>query len=68
MTGSCIHGIVYCVKFDLRAESVRVYADLLFSFRHPPNVVIIDMPHMLSTHANLRRPDFFNPYAGKVKR
>ena len=35
---SCPHGIIYYLKFLLRAESCRNYVDGLFSLRHQPNI------------------------------
>ena len=66
MTATCPHGIVYMLKWLLKAESPRDIADLLFSMKHAPNVVISDVPHMLSAHANKRVPSFFNPNGGRV--
>ncbi|XP_076731234.1 uncharacterized protein LOC143413016 [Maylandia zebra] len=39
----CPHGIVYSVKFNLRAESPRDFADLLLSWKHMPNVCVYDL-------------------------
>ncbi|ROL50299.1 HMG domain-containing protein 3 [Anabarilius grahami] len=33
----CPHGVVYSIKFNLRAESPRDFADLLLSWKHIPN-------------------------------
>ena len=66
LTGTCIHGIVYSFKCLLKAESPRDYADILLSMKHPPNIVISDVPHMLAAHINKRSPNFFAPYAGRV--
>ena len=55
LTFSCLHGIVYYVKFLIRAESCRDYVDGLLSFKHIPNVVIVDMAHILARHANTTR-------------
>ena len=41
-------------------------ADMLLSMKHPPNIVISDMPHLLAAHMNKRKPDFFSPHAGRV--
>ncbi|KAF7641347.1 hypothetical protein LDENG_00283880, partial [Lucifuga dentata] len=38
----CLHGIVYSLKFNLRAESPRDFADLLLSWKHLPNVCVYD--------------------------
>ena len=66
LTCTCVHGIVYGFKCLLKAESPRDYGDILLSMKHPPNVVISDIPHMLAAHLNKRCTDFFNPYAGRV--
>ena len=76
---SCIHGVVYYVKFLLRAESCRDYVDGILSFKHVPNVIIVDLAHMLANHANgTRREDtirlgkgdeegnLFYPYDGRI--
>ncbi len=39
----CPHGVVYSIKFNLRAESPRDFADLLLSWKHIPNVSIYDL-------------------------
>ena len=57
LTFSCLHGIVYYVKFLLRAESCRDYVDGILAFKHVPNVVIIDMAHILARHANNSRKE-----------
>lgn len=35
---ACTHGIVYSLKFNLRAESPQDFTDLLMSWKHLPNV------------------------------
>uniref|UniRef100_A0A3B3BZI3 Uncharacterized LOC112141289 n=1 Tax=Oryzias melastigma TaxID=30732 RepID=A0A3B3BZI3_ORYME len=64
----CPHGIVYSVKFNLRAESPRDYADLLLSWKHLPNVCIYDFARGLVAHANLRFPETppFQPFEGRL--
>lgn len=64
----CPCGIVNSVKFNIRAESPRDYADMLLSFQHFPNIVIYDFARGLVTHTNLREPDRlpFSPYEGRV--
>ena len=52
---SCPHGIVYYLKFLLRAESCRDYVDGLLSLKHRPNIVIVDMAHIVANHANITR-------------
>ena len=67
LTGSCPHGVVSLLKFLLKPESQRDYGDMLLNLKHPPNVTISDIPHMLATHLNNREGrDFFNPYCGRV--
>eukprot|EP00111_Clytia_hemisphaerica_P006866 TCONS_00019848-protein len=76
---SCIHGVVYYVKFLLRAESCRDYVDGILSFKYVPNVIIVDLAHMLARHANgSRREDtlrlgkgdqegnLFYPFDGRI--
>jgi len=60
---------VYSLKFLLRAESPRDYADCLLSFKHFPNVNIYDFARGLATHTNLREPECipFRPYEGRLK-
>ena len=53
--GCCNHGIVYVLKFVLRAESPRDYVDLLLSMKFQPNVTIIDMANMVAAHGNKRQ-------------
>ncbi|KAI7789432.1 putative HMG domain-containing protein 3-like [Triplophysa rosa] len=64
----CPCGIVNSVKFNIRAESPRDYADMLLSFQHFPNIVIYDFARGLATHTNLREPERlpFSPYEGRV--
>ncbi len=64
----CPHGVVYSIKFNLRAESPRDFADLLLSWRHLPNVSVYDFARGLATHGNLRVPTTlpFQPYEGRL--
>ncbi|CAI5669792.1 unnamed protein product [Oreochromis niloticus] len=64
----CPHGIVYSVKFNLRAESPRDFADLLLSWKHMPNVCVYDFARGLVAHTNLRVPDKlpFHPHEGRL--
>ena len=66
LSATCPHGIVYMMKGLFKAESTRDTADLLLSMKHPPNIVISDVPHMLAAHTNKRQVDFFNPFGGRV--
>ena len=65
-TGTCMHGIVYCLKFVIRTESPRDYGDMLLSLNYPPNIVISDIPQMLARHMNIRVPFFFHPNEGRA--
>ncbi|KAK1900237.1 HMG domain containing protein 3 [Dissostichus eleginoides] len=64
----CPCGIVNAVKFNVRAESPRDYADMLLSFKHMPNVAIYDFARGLVTHTNLREPEKmpFRPNEGRL--
>ena len=52
LSGTCPHGVVYELKFVLRAESPRDYVDVLLSMKFQPNICIIDMAHMVVAHGN----------------
>ncbi|XP_077050711.1 uncharacterized protein LOC143700866 isoform X2 [Siphateles boraxobius] len=64
----CPHGIVYSIKFNLRAESPRDFADLLLSWKHFPNVCVYDFARGLATHTNFRVPHSlpFQPFEGRL--
>lgn len=64
----CPHGIVYSVKFNLRAESPRDFVDLLLSWKHLPNVCVYDFARGLVAHVNVRAPDntVFQPFEGRL--
>ena len=57
---------MYALKFVVRAESPRDYVDVLLSMKYQPNVVLIDMAHMVAVHGNHRKPGMFSPYEGRV--
>ena len=42
------HGIVYYLKFILRAKSPRDYVDGLLSLAYIPNTVVVDMAHTVA--------------------
>jgi len=65
----CPCGIVYSIKFNLRAESPRDFADLLLSWKHFPNITIYDYPRGLVAHTNNRQPLHppFHPFEGRVQ-
>ena len=54
---SCQHGIVYYLKFILRVESPRDYVDGLLSLAYIPNIVVVDMAHIVAKHATSSRKD-----------
>ncbi|KAG9269343.1 hypothetical protein AMEX_G16367 [Astyanax mexicanus] len=64
----CPCGIVNAVKFNMRAESPRDYADMLLSYKHFPNIVVYDFARGLVTHTNLREPEKipFSPFEGRL--
>lgn len=64
----CPCGIVYSLKFNLRAESPRDYMDMLMSWQHIPNIVIYDFARGLATHGNIRFPTAlpFSPHEGRL--
>ena len=66
LTATCPHGIVYAIKHILKAESPRDIGDILLSLKHPPNIAICDIPHMLAANTNKRCAGFFSPHQGRV--
>ena len=65
-SATCPHGIVYALKFVLRAESHRDYVDLLLSMQHQPTVSVIDMAHLVVAHGNKKKPKMFHPNNGMI--
>ena len=75
---SCPYGVVYYLKFLLRAESRRDYVDGLLSMEHLPNITVIDMAHIAANHALASRKEdvmkygydengiLFKPYNSRV--
>ena len=61
LSASCPHKVVYAVKFVIRAEGPHSAG-----MKYQPNVVLIDMAHMVAAHGNLRRPGMFGPFKGRV--
>nr|XP_055064926.1 uncharacterized protein LOC129447284 [Misgurnus anguillicaudatus] len=65
----CPCGVVYSLKFLIRAESPRDFADLLLSWKHLPNICIYDFARGLVAHTNVTRaPDIvpFQPFEGRL--
>ena len=58
--------VVYCLKFVLRGESPRDYADFLRSLKFPPSISICDIPDRLARHVNNTLPGFFSPHDGML--
>ena len=63
---TCPCGVVYSVKFNLRAESPRDYVDMLLSWKHFPNISVYDYARGLAVHANRRQLDTFEPFQGRL--
>ncbi|KAM9700009.1 HMG domain-containing protein 3-like [Menidia menidia] len=63
---TCPCAVVYAVKFNIRAESPRDYADILLSFKHFPNITLYDFARGLATHTNQRVPETFRPHGGRL--
>lgn len=63
---TCPCGVVYSVKFNLRAESPRDFVDLLLSWKHFPKVSVYDYARGLALHANRRQPGIFAPFQGRL--
>lgn len=65
---TCPCGVVYSVKFVLRAESPRDFTDMLLSWKHFPNITVYDYARGLARHANNRQPTNppFRPHDGRL--
>ncbi|CAG6021998.1 unnamed protein product, partial [Menidia menidia] len=63
---TCPCAVVYAVKFNIRAESPRDYADILLSFKHCPNITLYDFARGLATHTNQRVPETFRPHGSRL--
>ena len=59
---SCPQGAVYYLKFLLRAESCRGYVDGYLSMAYLPNVVVVDMTHIVAKHANRNQREDIEKY------
>ena len=66
VSGTCPHGVIYALKFDSRAESPRDYVGILLSFKHQPNITVVDMPNLVVAHSSSRKKFMFTPYDGMV--
>ncbi|XP_051816802.1 uncharacterized protein LOC110966392 isoform X2 [Acanthochromis polyacanthus] len=63
---TCPCGVVYSLKFNLRAESPRDFVDLLLSWKDFPNVSVYGYARGLALHANRRQPGIFAPFQGRL--
>uniref|UniRef100_A0A1A7Y7Z6 SAP domain-containing protein n=2 Tax=Iconisemion striatum TaxID=60296 RepID=A0A1A7Y7Z6_9TELE len=54
---TCPCGVIYSVKFNLRAESPSDFADLLLSWKIFPNITVYDNARGLVSHINKRCPE-----------
>lgn len=59
---SCPHGVVYSLKFLLHAESCRDYVDGCLSMEYLPNIVVIDVAHVIAKYANTSRWEDIKKY------
>ena len=66
VSGPCPRGVIYALKFVLRAESPRDYIDLILSMAHQPNIIVSDMANMLVAHGNKRKTAMFSPFNGMI--
>ena len=66
VSGTYPRGVIYALKFVLRAKSLRDYVDLILSMAHQPNIIVSDMANMLVAHGNKRKKDMFHPFNGTV--
>ena len=57
---------MYALKLLCEQRVPRDYVDVLLSIKYQPNVVLIDMAHMVAVHGNHRKPGMFSPYEGQV--
>lgn len=64
----CLHGIVYSVKFNLRAQIPRDWTDLLLLQKHFPSFSVYYVAHGSAAHANLPVPvnPPFQPHEGRI--
>ncbi|XP_065814855.1 HMG domain-containing protein 3 isoform X3 [Labrus bergylta] len=64
----CPCGIVYSLKFNIRAEGPRDFADMLLAWKHLPNVSVYDSAQALVNHTSGREPENlpFQPHEGRL--
>ena len=63
---TCPNGVIYTLKFLLRAKSPLDYIDLILSMADQPNITISDMANMLVARGNKRKKNMFHPFNGMV--
>ncbi|KAF1392589.1 hypothetical protein PFLUV_G00029630 [Perca fluviatilis] len=59
---------LYSLKFNIRAEGPRDFADMLLSWKHMPNISVYDFARGLVNHTNVRVPENppFQPNEGRL--
>uniref|UniRef100_A0A8C9Z7V2 HMG domain-containing protein n=1 Tax=Sander lucioperca TaxID=283035 RepID=A0A8C9Z7V2_SANLU len=64
----CPCGVLYSLKFNIRAEGPRDFADMLLSWKHMPNISVYDFARGLVNHTNVRVPENppFQPNEGRL--
>ncbi|XP_032363147.1 uncharacterized protein LOC116675469 [Etheostoma spectabile] len=64
----CPCGVLYSLKFNIRAEGPRDFADMLLSWKHMPNISVYDFAQGLVNHTNVRVPENppFQPNEGRL--
>ncbi|TDH06799.1 hypothetical protein EPR50_G00117410 [Perca flavescens] len=61
-------GVLYSLKFNIRAEGPRDFADMLLSWKHMPIISAYDFAQGLVNHTNVRVPENppFQPNEGRL--
>lgn len=54
------------MKWLLRQEGARDHIDLIKSFAHQPNILVVDFANQVAAHGNKRYPCMFSPNVGRV--
>jgi hypothetical protein len=63
---TCTHGVVYALKILIKHESPNDYVDILLSMKHPPPILICDMPDKVSKALAKRNSNMLQPYLGML--
>ena len=59
-------GVLYAIKFVVRAESPREYVDIILSMNHQPNIGLIDKANLVAAHGHNRQFGLFSPHNGML--